>query len=84
MISLITPFKDFDALHELYVNAVKDAKRVQRFIDKEKSSAARDSTMNLPRAEIAKFSGDPLEFPVFMSSFDELVDAEISDNAKLT
>ena len=79
--------KDFVKYHDVYVKDVKEAKRVLRFTSRDKDDA-RDSAIvaaiNLPRAELRPFSGDILEYPVFRSTFDELVhSAKLSDASKL-
>ena len=43
------------------------------------------NVLNVPRLEIDKFSGDPLQYQTFMNAFDDLVDSHISEGrVKLT
>ena len=43
------------------------------------------NVLNVPRLEIDKFSGDPMQYQTFMNAFDDLVDSHISEGrVKLT
>ena len=77
----------FDAAFDAYMAAVRGAHALLDSTKPGKSPTTSEVLVdrNLPRAEMRTFSGDPSEYHLWLSTFDELVhSAAISNSAKLT
>ena len=70
-----------DEIREKYNNVIKQAKT---FLRSTKEAAANVSLRNLPPVELPTFDGQVSDYPLFISTFDDLVHkAPIDDAAKL-